>query len=177
MRANSAVELGIVHALNPPPPAIAWLVTAVFWLGSAGVIACLAIFGLLVPRLAAIRRITLAAVVTWAVCALLGEVLGPGAGRPATGALAGVDTSYPVTQLAVTIAVAVTALPYLSRPLHRLVSFLIAAAAIAAVVDGSALPVYAVSSIAIGWAIAAALHLAVGSPLGLPSAEERSPTG
>ena len=50
MRANSAVELGIVHALNPPPPAIQWLVTAVFWLGSAGVIACLAIFGLLVPR-------------------------------------------------------------------------------------------------------------------------------
>src|SRR5450631_2845586 len=39
MRANSAVELGIVHALNPPPPAIQWLVAAVFWLGSAGVIA------------------------------------------------------------------------------------------------------------------------------------------
>jgi len=172
MRANSAVELSIVHALNPPPPAIAWLVTSVFWLGSAGVIAGLAIFGLLVPRLAAIRRIALAAAATWAVCALLGQVLGPAAGRPVTGALTGVDTSYPVIQLAVTIAVAATALPYLSRPLHRLMSFLIAAAAIAAVVGGLALPVNAVSSIAIGWGIAAALHLAVGSPLGLPSAEE-----
>jgi hypothetical protein len=164
MRANSAVELSIVHAKNPPPPAIHWLVTAVFWLGSAGVILGLAIFGLLVPRLAAVRRIALAAVVTWAVCGLLGEILGPGAGRPVTGALSGVDTSYPVTQLAVTIAVAATALPYLSRPLHRLASFLIAAATVAAVVDGSALPVNAVSSIAIGWGIAAALHLAVGSP-------------
>jgi uncharacterized protein (TIRG00374 family) len=172
MRTNSAVELGIVHALNPPPAAIRWLVTAVFWLGSAGVIACLAIFGLLVPRLAAVRRIALAAVITWAVCALLEEVLGPGAGRPVTDALSGVDTRYPVTQLAVTIAVAATALPYLSRPLHRLISVLIAAATIAAVVDGAALPVNAVSSIAIGWGIAAALHLAVGSPLGLPSAEE-----
>ena len=146
--------------------------TAVFWLGSAGVIVCLAIFGLLVPRLAAVRRIALAAAATWAVCALLGEVLGPGAGRPVTDALSGVDTSYPVTQLAVTIAVAVTALPYLSRPLHRLASFLVAAATVAAVVDGSALPVNAVSSVAIGWGIAAALHLALGSPLGLPSAEE-----
>ena len=172
MRANSAVELRIVHALNPPPPGIQWLVTAVFWLGSAGVILCLAIFGLLVPRLAAVRRIALAAVVTWLVCVLLGEILGPSAGRPATDAFSGIDTSYPVTQLAVTIAVAVTALPYLSRPLHRLASFLVAAATVAAVVGGSALPVNALSSIAIGWGIAAALHLAMGSPLGLPSAEE-----
>jgi hypothetical protein len=122
MRANSAAELSIVHALNPPPEAIRWLVTSVFWLGSAGVIACLAVLALLVPRLAAVRRI---AVATWAVCGLLGTVLGPAAGRPATDALAGVDTSYPVTQLAVTIAVAATALPFLSRPLHRLVSSLI----------------------------------------------------
>ena len=56
--------------------------------------------------------------------------------------------------------------------MHRLVSSLIAVAAIAAVIDGSALPVNAVSSIAIGWGIAAGLHLAAGSPLGLPSADE-----
>jgi hypothetical protein len=83
MRANSAAELGIVHALNPPPQAIRWLVTAVFWIGSAGVIGCLVIFGLLVPRLAAVRWIALAGLVTWAACALLGEVLGPvPGGRP-----------------------------------------------------------------------------------------------
>ena len=39
-------------------------------------------------------------------------------------------------------------------------------------VNGSALPVNTISSLAIGWGIAAGLHLAVGSPLGLPSAEE-----
>jgi glycosyltransferase 2 family protein len=172
MRANSAIELGIVHALNPPPEAIRWLVTGVFWLGSGGVIAGLAVLALLVPKLAAVRWIAVAAVATWAVCELLELVLGPAGGRPAADGLAGVDTSYPETQLAVTIAVAVTALPYLSRPLHRLVSALIAAAVIAGVIDGSALPVNALSSIAIGWGIAAGLHLAVGSPLGLPSADE-----
>ena len=62
MRANSAAKLSIVHALNPPPEAIRWLVTGVFWLGSAGVIVSLAVFALLVPRLAAVRRITVAAV-------------------------------------------------------------------------------------------------------------------
>jgi uncharacterized membrane protein YbhN (UPF0104 family) len=172
MRANSAAEVAIVHVLNPPPAAIGWLVTTMFWLGSAGVVAGLVILGLLVPRLAAVRWIAVAGLAAWAVCALLSAALGPAAGRPATPALAGVNTGYPVLQLAITIAVAATALPYLRRALHRTVSFLIAVAVVASVVDGSALPVNAVSSVAIGWGIAAALHLALGSPLGLPSAAE-----
>jgi glycosyltransferase 2 family protein len=172
MRANSAAELKITHALNPPPAAIRWLVTSVFWLGSAGVIVLLVILGLLVPRLAAIRWTAVAAVVTWAVCLLLSEILGPSAGRPATSSLAGLDTRYPVTQLAVTIAVAATALPYLSRPLHRLVALLVALASLAAVVGGTALPVNTISSLALGWGVAAGLHLITGSPLGLPSAQE-----
>jgi len=172
MQANSPAELRLVHALNPPPEGISWLVTSVFWLGSVGVVALLVVLGLLVPRLAAVRWTAVAAVVTWAVCLLLGQILGPAAGRPVTGSLAGLDTSYPVTQFAVTIAVAATALPYLSRPLHRLVGSLVALGSIAAVVSGSALPVNTISSLAIGWGVAAGLHLAVGSPLGLPSAAE-----
>ena len=172
MRANSAVELSIVHALTPPPTAIRWLITSVFWLGSAGVIVLLVIVGLLVPRLAAVRWTALAGLLTWGACALLHVFLGPAAGRPPTAELAGISTSYPVTQLAVTIAVVVTALPYLSRPVHRLVSFLVAVAALAAVSGGYALPVNALSSLVLGWGVAAAVHLAVGSPLGLPSATE-----
>ena len=172
MQANSAAELRLAHFLNPPPEAISWLVTTVFWLGSVGVIALLAVLGLLVPRLVAVRWTAVAAVVTWAICLLLGQILGPSAGRPMIDALAGLDPSYPVTQFAVTIAVASTALPYLSRPLHRLVALLVTLASVAAVVTGSALPVNTVSSLAIGWGVAAAIHLAAGSPLGLPSAGE-----
>ena len=172
MRANSAAELAIVRAVYPPPAAISWLVTSVFWLGSAGVIALLVIIGLLVPRLPAIRWTAVAGVLTWGVCALLGVVLGSAAGRPPADALAGINAGYPVTQLAVAVAVAATALPYLSRPLHRLVSLLLTLAVLAGVCGGLALPVNAVSSVALGWGVAAALHLAVGSPLGLPSAAE-----
>jgi uncharacterized membrane protein YbhN (UPF0104 family) len=172
MQANSAAELWLVHALNPPPEAIRWLVTSIFWLGSAGVIVLLVILGLLVPRLAAVRWTVVAALVTWGICLLLGEILGPSAGRPETGSLAGLDATYPVTQFAVTIAVAATVLPYLSRPLHRLAQVLVAMASIAAVIDGSALPVNAISSLALGWGVAAGLHLVVGSPLGLSSADE-----
>jgi len=109
MRANSAAELAIVRAVYPPPAAISWLVTSVFWLGSAGVIALLVIVGLL---------------------------------------------------------------PYLSRPVHRLVLLLLTLAVLAGICGGAALPVNAISSVALGWGVAAGLHLAVGSPLGLPSAAE-----
>ena len=172
MQANSAAELSIVRAVHPPPAAISWLVTSVFWLGSAGVIVLLAIVGLLVPRLTAVRWMAVAAVLTWGVCALLGVVLGSAAGRPPADALAGVNAGYPVTQLAVAVAVAATALPYLSRPVHRLVSLLLTLAVLAGVCGGHALPVNAISSVALGWGVAAGLHLAVGSPLGLPSAAE-----
>ena len=172
MQANSAAELSIVRAVYPPPAAISWLVTSVFWLGSAGVIVLLAIVGLLVPRLTAVRWAAVAGVLTWGVCALLGVVLGSAAGRPPADALAGVNAGYPVTQLAVAVAVAATALPYLSRPVHRLVSFLLTLAVLAGICGGHALPVNAISSVALGWGVAAGLHLAVGSPLGLPSAAE-----
>src|SRR5271169_2039929 len=172
MKANSAVELSIVRALHPPPAAISWLVTLAFWLGSAGVAVLLVVVGLLVPRLTAVRWIAVAAILTWGMCIVLGAVLGPTAGRPPVSELAGLNAAYPVTQLAVAIAVAATALPYLSRPVHRLVSFLVAVAVLAAVCGGEALPVNAVSSIALGWGVAAGLHLVVGSPLGLPSAAE-----
>ena len=172
MRANSAAELSIVRAVHPPPAAISWLVTTVFWLGSAGVIVLLVIVGLLVPRLTAVRWTAVAGVLTWGVCALLGVVLGPTAGRPPADALAGLNTGYPVTQLAVAVAVAATALPYLSRPVHRVVSLLLTLAVLAGVCGGEALPVNAISSVALGWGVAAGLHLAVGSPLGLPSAAE-----
>ena len=174
IRANSAVELSIVRALHPPPGAISWLVTSVFWLGSAGVIALLVIVGLLVPRFAAVRWTALAAGLTWGLCTLLSTALGSAAGRPPIAALTGLNAGYPVTELAVTIAVAATALPYLSRPLHRLASFLIGLAVLAAICGGQALPVNAISSVALGWGVAAALHLAVGSPLGLASAAEIS---
>jgi glycosyltransferase 2 family protein len=172
MRANSAVELSIVRAVYPPPAAISWLVTTVFWLGSAGVIVLLVIVGLLVPRLTAVRWTAVAGVLTWGVCALLGVVLGSAAGRPPADALAGLDTGYPVSQLAVAVAVAATALPYLSRPVHRVVSLLLTLAVLAGVCGGQALPVNAISSVALGWGVAAGLHLVVGSPLGLPTAAE-----
>ena len=74
-----------------------------------------------------------------------------------------------MVQLAVATAVALAGLPYLSRPMHRS-SRRVSLAALCAVVGGYGLPLGVVAAIIVGWGTAAACHLAMGAPNGLPSA-------
>jgi glycosyltransferase 2 family protein len=151
---------------------VLWPEFGIILAGSFGVIALLAVLGLLVPRLLAVRQMAVAGLATLGVCLALDALLGPAGGRPPIPALHGIDASYPVTQLAVALAVALTGLPFLSRPMHRIVGTAIALAALAALVGGYGLPLNVASAIALGWGMAAACHLAFGSPAGLPSAAE-----
>jgi uncharacterized protein (TIRG00374 family) len=172
IRANTSIELRLAQLLSPPPNGIRWLVSTLWLAGSFGVIALPAVLGLLVPRLLAVRQMAVAGLATLGVCLALDALLGPAGGRPPIPALHGIDASYPVTQLAVALAVALTGLPFLSRPMHRIVGTAIALAALAALVGGYGLPLNVASAIALGWGMAAACHLAFGSPAGLPSAAE-----
>jgi uncharacterized protein (TIRG00374 family) len=172
IRANTSLEIQLTKLLTPPPTGIHWLVSTLWQLGSFGVIAALALLGLVVPRLAAVRQMAIAGLATLGVCLLLSALLGPDGGRPPVPQLPDVVTSFPVTQLAVAMAVALTGLPFLSRPMHRIVGIALTLAALSALVGGYSLPFNIAASIAIGWGVAAACHLAVGSPAGLLSAAE-----
>ena len=85
--ANTSVEIHIAELLTPPPDGVRWLITALWFVGSLGVIVLLVLLGLLVPRLAAVRQMALAGVTTLAVCLLLDALLGPD-GRPSARARA-----------------------------------------------------------------------------------------
>jgi uncharacterized protein (TIRG00374 family) len=172
IRANTSLEIQLTKLLTPPPTGIRWLVSTLWQLGSFGVIAAIALLGLVVPRLAAVRQMAIAGLATLGVCLLLSAVLGPTGGRPPVPQLPGVVTAFPVTQLAVAMAVALTGLPFLSRPMHRIVSIALTLAALSALIGGYGLPFNIAASILIGWGMAAACHLAVGSPAGLLSAAE-----
>ena len=172
IRANTSLEIQLTKLLTPPPTGIRWLVSTLWQLGSFGVIAAIALLGLVVPRLAAVRQMAIAGLATLGVCLLLSAVLGPAGGRPPVPQLPGVVTAFPVTQLAVAMAVALTGLPFLSRPMHRIVGIALALAALSALIGGYGLPFNIAASIVIGWGMAAACHLAVGSPAGLLSAAE-----
>lgn len=172
IRANTSIEIQLTKLLTPPPDGIRWLLSALWQLGSFGVIIALALGGLLVPRLAAVRQMAIAGLATLGVCLALTALLGPAGGRPQIPQLTGVGTSYPVTQLAVAMAVALTGLPFLSRPMHRIVGAGLVLAALSAIIGGYGMPINVAASIVLGWGMAAACHLVFGSPVGLLSAGE-----
>ncbi len=172
IQANTSLELGFAELIAPVPAGVRWLITALWYLGSLGVIVGLVLVGLLVPKLVAVRRMALAGLFALGACLLLDLLIGPNGGRPPVEQVAGIDPRYPVIQLAVATAVALTGLPYLSRPVQRLVVLAVSLAAVSAIVGGYGFPLNVVAALVLGWGTAAACHLALGAPNGLPSAEE-----
>jgi uncharacterized membrane protein YbhN (UPF0104 family) len=172
VQANTSVEIHITELITPPPSGIDWLITALWFVGSIGVIVTLVLVGLLVPRLAAVRQMVAAGLAALAICLLLDALLGSSAGRPPIAEFAGFNPRFPVIQLAIATAVALAGLPYLSRPMRRLVIGAVSVAALCAVVGAYGLPLGVTAAVIVGWGTAAACHLAMGAPNGLPSAAE-----
>jgi uncharacterized membrane protein YbhN (UPF0104 family) len=172
LKAPDSPMVKVATTLHPPPQGVAWLVTAVWWAGSIGVIVVLAGLALLARRRDVARDVAIAAVGTWLVVVLLQALWGTDGGRAPSTALVGFDLGFPLARIAATVAVAATALPLLSRPVQRAVRTVIVLAAVATVVHGSGTPVAVLASLALGWGTGAAVHLIFGSPLGLPSGDE-----
>ena len=172
MQSNSRPERVIANVLYPSPDGIRWLI-AVFWIGgSFGTVAVLLLLAALRGRWDVLRDLALTAGGALAVSGILVLALGAAGGRPHTLYFAGYNLSFPVLHVAVAVGVVTTGLPYLARGVQRLIEFVLALAILATVVAGQGLPANVIGSMAIGWGVTAALHLALGSPIGLPSGEE-----
>ena len=76
---------------------------------------------------------------------------------------------YPAVPLAFGVAMVTAAVPYVTRPLRRGLRLLVGLACIAAFLSGDAIILSVVAGLAIGWGVAAVVHLAMGSPAGTPS--------
>ncbi len=171
-RANSSTEQTVASTMASAPDGVRWVVTAVWWIGSVGLIAVTAVLALASRRWSVVRDIGLSGLGAWVVCLLLADLLGSSGGRPPTPSLAQIDASFPVALVAAAVGVTVAAVPYLSRWLQLVVEITIGLLAVATVVHRSGLPVAVLASLATGWGVAAMVRLVFGSPLGLPSNQE-----
>ncbi|MCU0269812.1 MAG: flippase-like domain-containing protein [Acidimicrobiales bacterium] len=79
---------------------------------------------------------------------------------------------FPGARLALVVALVTTASPYLSRSMRRVGWVTTVSVAGATVLLGVASPAATLAGFLIGWASAAVVHLALGSPAGLPTAEQ-----
>ena len=170
--ANSSAEHSIATTLASPPNGIVWLVSATWWIASVGVIVVIAALALISRRWSVVRDIGLSGLVAYLLCILSTLLLGGNGGRPPSPSLHQFDLSFPVARVAATVGVATTALPYLSRWFQRAIETAIVLLAVAAVANGSGLPIAVLAGIATGWGVTALVHLVFGSPLGLPSTDE-----
>jgi uncharacterized membrane protein YbhN (UPF0104 family) len=84
----------------------------------------------------------------------------------------GAVPEYPAVVLAVATTVLLVAAPYLLRPARRLVFAVLAGAAASAVFAVVGLPDDVLGGWALGWGVAALVHLAVGTPAATPSIGE-----
>ena len=79
---------------------------------------------------------------------------------------------YPAVRVAFAAALIATTAPHLGRPIRRLGRWVILLGSLGVVALGISLPLGVVSGLAIGFGSAALVHLAFGSPGGLPSVEQ-----
>jgi glycosyltransferase 2 family protein len=172
IRYDTRLDRAITEVIHPPPRTITWLVTVVYQVGSFGVAIVLVLLAVLARRWEIARDIGLSAVGTVAVSGILAVWLGSHGGRPSGIVVDGYDLRFPVLQIALFMAVATAALPYLARTVQRLVEIFITLVALACIVDAQGLPLNVLGSLAIGWGVTAVVRLVFGSPLGLPSAED-----
>jgi uncharacterized membrane protein YbhN (UPF0104 family) len=174
VRFDPSPEHRLVSIISPPPNGISWLVNAVAVLGSFGMMAALVVLAFISGRRALARDVLVAGLAASGLCLVMWAVFGQDGGRPHDTAIMGFNLDYPLPTLTAAVAVATAAMPGLSRPVQRLVELLIGLGAVATVVSASGLPANVLASLALGWAVTAAVHLVFGSPLGLPSGPEVS---
>ena len=132
IRFDSRVDRAITLVINPPPRSITWLVTVVYQVGSFGLAIFLVLLAVIARRWEVARDIGLSAAGTAAVSGILTVWLGSHGGRPAGVVIDHYDLSFPVLQIALFMAVATAALPYLSRDVQRIIEIFITLVALVA---------------------------------------------
>ena len=162
------VDVNLAKDLTSVPEGLAWLLSTLWYFGSYGVIAILALIALLSRRIALARDTAVAGFGAWVVGLLLTGWLGSTAGRPLPETPLPTSAHFPLVQLAAAAAVALAVLPYLTRPARRLFLTVVVVAALAATMRGDGFPLVVVASLVLGWAVASVVHLAFGSPTGMP---------
>ncbi len=165
-------QLWTYEAVTSLPGHLSWLFSVLYVGGLVGAVVAVAIAALLGRR----TRLVVAIVVAGLVAAASAMGLDAGVGSAnidaleAAGAdIGGAQPSFPPLLVAVAVAILAVASPHLSRPARQMVALVVVLGSIGAVAIAAGLPLAVGVGVLLGWGVAAAVHLALGSPAGTPS--------
>jgi len=176
---NGPVQTAIVSFVKTVSPGAQSLAKFLYVVGLGWAVG-LIVVPLFTRRFLLAGRFFLTGAIAWFVAALFA------AGESTTQSLGDVlsasfsweiyDAAFPTIRLAAAIAVMSAAAPFISRPTRRVSLVASLTMMVATVYVPISLPYAALGGAALGWGIAAAIHLVLGSPGGAPSRDQLSGT-
>jgi uncharacterized membrane protein YbhN (UPF0104 family) len=171
----SAIERDVFRLFNALPGTWSSSFRALYTLGTLWAVGLAAAAALIGRRWRLARDLFLAGLAASAIAHALGAwVAGEGLSKTFTAVtrVRGVSPQFPLPRTAVLVAVIATAGPYLTRPTRRMGQAVTAVVAVSALYLGTGLPNDVFGGLFLGLGIAAAMHLAFGSPGGRPTAAQ-----
>lgn len=169
-------EKNLFTTLNGLPSDLESFFRLVYSLGALWALGLVVVAAVVARRWRLARDMAVGGVVTWLLARLVGALVVENSSL-----LHSLDTvvrvdrdapAFPAVRVAIIVAVISVASPYLTRPTRRLGQLLVLVIAISSLYLGATLPDGALAAVALGWAIAALVHLVFGSPGGRPTGEQ-----
>jgi glycosyltransferase 2 family protein len=169
-----AFDANLFRLVNQLPDLLGQPLLVVMQLGVVGAIPVVAAVTLAARRPRLARDLALSGGLAWVLAKVVKDMVGEA--RPLA-LLQGVvvravhtGLGYPSGHVAVAAALATAAGPWLPRPARRAAWWAVWLVALGRMYAGAHLPLDVVGGAALGWAAAAAVHLVLGAPGGLPAA-------
>lgn len=170
VRDPTAFERQLFTLINTLPGGLRGPFTRVYQLANLWANGLILVPALFARRWRLARDVVLAALLALVVARILGATIQEGLVRGLNVAVRlGKGPTFPFLRLSIATAVVAAAAPYLPRPLRWLGRATLAVVAPAAMYLGLAYPNDVLAALALGWGVAATIHLTFGSPAGRPT--------
>ncbi|HEX3453238.1 MAG TPA: lysylphosphatidylglycerol synthase transmembrane domain-containing protein [Gaiellaceae bacterium] len=166
-------ELDLFKLVNGLPDDLSTLFRGLYAFGTLWAVGIVVFAALVARRWRLARDLALAGALAWVLGRFIGAFVvseaGVGKAFDAVTRLNESSPAFPVVRLAVLVAIVCAASPYLTRPMRRVGQLLALVVAISVMYLGTGVPDAILAAFALGWGLAAAVHLAFGSPGGRPT--------
>jgi uncharacterized membrane protein YbhN (UPF0104 family) len=169
-------EKNLFTTLNGLPSDLDSFFHLIYALGALWALGLVIIAALVFRRWRLARDLAIGGLVTWALARIVGSLVVENSSLVhSLDTVVRIDRDapgFPAVRVAIIVAVISVASPYLTRPTRRLGQLLVLIMAIASLYLGATLPDGALAAVALGWSVAALVHLVFGSPGGRPTAAQ-----
>jgi glycosyltransferase 2 family protein len=173
-------ERTVFQFFNSLPSGLQSLFAVVYRLGALWAVALVGAAALVARRWRLARDLLLSGALAWGLARIVGLVVveheSLRRSLSAITRLGNTTPSFPNARLALVVAVVAAASPYVTRPSRRVGKVAVLALLLAALYLGVAYPNDLAAGVVLGWAIAALVHLAFGSPGGHPTVAQVTAT-